>query len=99
MWGIMSHSQLRGHKIYYDNEWKYCDTNKPTVDTHRKCNKCKQDNRPDGHDACLGELDGVMNACCGHGVEREAYVQFKDGSRIGGLAACLYLETIKENKL
>lgn len=41
----------------------------------RKCGHCNLPNRSDGHDACLGELPGVMNACCGHG-KREPYVQF-----------------------
>lgn len=38
----------------------------------------------EGHDPCLGTLDGVSNACCGHGVTEEAYVQFGDGTIISG---------------
>lgn len=30
----------------------------------------------DGPDACIGLLDGVAFACCGHGVTRRAYVAF-----------------------
>lgn len=29
-----------------------------------------------GHDGCIGTLEGVMNACCGHGQDSCAYVQF-----------------------
>jgi hypothetical protein len=27
-----------------------------------------------GHDPCIGELSGVMNACCGHGETDMAYI-------------------------
>ena len=27
--------------------------------------------RPDGHDACLGEIPGAAAACCGHGVTED----------------------------
>lgn len=36
------------------------------------------------HDECLGWLDGTMNACCGHGNDDTAYVQFLDGSVVRG---------------
>jgi hypothetical protein len=32
----------------------------------------------------LGVLDGVVNACCGHGHIDEAYVQFVGGRRLAG---------------
>lgn len=40
-----------------------------------KCDKCKLTYGKEGHDACLGTLPGVMNACCGHGNVKYAYVQ------------------------
>lgn len=40
------------------------------------CNHCGLDRTPDGHDGCIGHLEGVMNACCGHGDTPCAYVQF-----------------------
>jgi len=38
----------------------------------------------------LGELKGFMNACCGHGIAREAYIQFLDGFSIHGEDAVVY---------
>jgi len=50
-------------------------TNITTVGfTH--CNHCNLDPTKEGHDACLGTLPNVMNACCGHGDVNLAYVQF-----------------------
>jgi hypothetical protein len=31
------------------------------------CSECHQW-VPEGHDLCLGEIEGVSHACCGHGV-------------------------------
>lgn len=48
------------------------------------CRECDEYPTKDGYDNCVGELPVaiVMNACCGHGVEGAAYVQFWDGRRI-----------------
>ena len=35
-------------------------------------------------DSCLGALPGVANACCGHGIRSEAYIQFTNGVTIRG---------------
>lgn len=35
------------------------------------------------HDPCLGELPGVLEACCGHGDPSAAYVLHTDGRREG----------------
>lgn len=41
------------------------------------CGYCGLSRTPEGYDGCIGELKGgVMNACCGHGDDRCAYVQF-----------------------
>lgn len=40
------------------------------------CGHCDLKRTPKGHDGCVGKLDGVMNACCGHGETTQAYVQF-----------------------
>jgi len=58
------------------DEWFYVDTQTPTAGFERPCGHCGKKNTDEGHDACLGTLPGVMNACCGHGKAREAYVQF-----------------------
>lgn len=39
------------------------------------CGYCGLDRTEQGHDGCIGELKGVMNACCGHGQTSTAYVQ------------------------
>jgi len=39
----------------------------------------------EGHDGCLGTLPGpIMNACCGHGNWKIAYIQYWDRPRIHG---------------
>lgn len=40
------------------------------------CGHCGLKRTPEGHDGCIGTLEGVMNACCGHGEDKVAYVQF-----------------------
>lgn len=81
-------AHLRGHAIYWDGEtWRYADTDETTVDSERPCGHCGLADTPEGHDGCLGTLPGVRNACCGHGEERCAYIQFDDGRRVGGKEA------------
>lgn len=41
-----------------------------------KCGHCGLHRTEQGHDGCIGTLEGVMNACCGHGEKSVAYVQF-----------------------
>ncbi len=71
----MTHSHVRGHKVYYIPEqiiWKYLDNNEIVdLDNERSCKKCKCYPTPKGYDACLGYLPNVDHACCGHGVEPE----------------------------
>lgn len=45
------------------------------------CAHCKMRCGPSGDDPCIGHVGTpgeVMNACCGHGGEASAYVQFWD---------------------
>lgn len=78
-------SKLRGHDIVFeDDEWLYVDTKTPTVNNERDCGFCGKSDTSDGHDGGLGELPDVMNACCGHGVVDEAYIQYWDESCIRG---------------
>lgn len=74
----------RGHRIELRGDaWVYSDTGAPVAsDPDRPCGHCRRPNRPDGHDACLGELAAVMNACCGHGDPAGAYVQISIGGRL-----------------
>ena len=49
------------------------------------CGKCKKGPTKEGHDGCLGILPGpIMNACCGHGNDDQAYIQYWGGKRIAG---------------
>lgn len=49
------------------------------------CAKCKKGSTKEGHDGCLGTLPGlIMNACCGHGDDHQAYIQYWGGKRIAG---------------
>lgn len=74
----------RGHKYHYDGKKTevYADTGEST-DTERPCKRCGQMPTPDGHDACIGHLPGVIGACCGHGVE-VGYITFEDGTILRG---------------
>ncbi len=77
----MSTSALRGHSIeYVDGEWCYVDDGTPTIGSDRPCGKCGRERTSEGHDACLGTIPGVMNACCGHGGSTRPYMQLLDGS-------------------
>ncbi len=81
---------LRGYKIHkVGNEWFFDDTAQPTAKTWRRrpCGYCGKHNTIDEHDGCLGVLPNVANACCGHGQEKDAYLQFNDGSSVFGKEA------------
>ena len=73
----MIKSYSRGHEIYYDGKiWRYTD-NKETVNNMRPCKRCGRIPTKEGYDACLGHIEGVKSACCGHGVE-EPYVVYEN---------------------
>jgi len=83
----MAKSKYRGRDIETtkDNTWIFSDTKQDvSEDAYCKCGHCGLEATVEDHDGCLGTLVGVVNACCGHGVESEAYVQFADGSCIRG---------------
>lgn len=85
--------RLRGHAIYWDSEqWRYSDTSEPTIANERDCGQCGLANTPEGHDGCLGTLPEVKNACCGHGDQSDAYIQFEDGRLVGGRDAVMLFE-------
>ena len=73
-----------GHKILYiDDMWIYEDTREEINSVEpRPCVKCNA-LPADGHDACIANLPGVKNACCGHGVKR-GYVHFENDRVIRG---------------
>ena len=61
------------------------------------CAKCGKEPTPEGHDGCIGMLtnNAVMNACCGHGQDNLAYVQFWDKPKISGQEAISYINRNK----
>jgi len=66
---------VRGHRVVYDEDreqWLWADTLLPSYhdDSSRPCARCGKPPTIEGHDACLGHLDGVDGACCGHGREQ-----------------------------
>lgn len=84
---IMSNSTFRGYRIQWsDGQYVFCDTGDSVKETWegRPCGHCHQYSTTEGHDACLGTLPNVMNACCGHGELHDAYVQFSDGVLVQG---------------
>ena len=92
----MPKSTHRGHEIAnFGNGWYYADTGEPVASTPKPCGHCGKGDAPEGHDACLGTLPGVMNACCGHGDIKEAYVQFPDASCIRGEEAIKFFKDSK----
>ena len=95
-------SKFGGHDIEYrNNEWVYAASGIPTMGNWDKipCGNCDKMLTAEGHDGCLGTLPGVMNACCGHGDIEEAYIQFLDGSIIGGESAVIILEELKIHRI
>lgn len=93
---------LRGHEIEFVNgKWRYIDTKEPTATNWNKrpCGYCGLHNTIEGHDACLGTLPGVMNACCGHGDDECAYVQFLDCHSVHGKDGRVILEVLKKYSL
>ena len=57
---------------------------KPAPVPLRKCGTCGADVGPDRPDACFGMLPGVIDACCGHGFRRRAYLHWANGLIIRG---------------
>jgi hypothetical protein len=62
-----------------NNDWIASPTNK----RKRICAKCRQPRSKQGHDPCIANLPGVLDACCGHGVG-DGYIMFVDGRIIRG---------------
>lgn len=97
----MKKSKIRGYGIEYrDNQWFFSDNGEPTKGTweNRPCGHCGKANTAEGHDGCLGALSGLMNACCGHGNTRDAYVQYPDGKTVHGKKAVKIQNGLKSKK-
>ncbi|HAT4161936.1 hypothetical protein ACSXAB_07085 [Clostridium perfringens] len=71
-------SYERGHEIFFDGiDWRYSD-NKKIINGKRACKKCGMLPTKEGYDACLKEINGVISACCGHGVEKGYVIKRAD---------------------
>lgn len=83
-------SQINGNKIHLNGEpgeWFYED-GISTKSGKRPCPVCKKMPTEEGHDGCLKELPGVLNACCGHGVQ-EGYIHFENGVILRFILTCV----------
>ena len=68
---MVAKSYQQGHEIIFDKgqgRWVYSD-NGELASIVRPCKKCGKFPTLEGYDACLGHLDGIKSACCGHGVD------------------------------
>lgn len=75
--------------------------------TPERCGHCGLIATPEGHDGCLGDLSPhVKNACCGHGNDSAAYIQFDgerysddpNANRVAGFAAVALQNILKREK-
>jgi hypothetical protein len=94
---MTSRSKWRGHAIEHPG-WVYSDTGEPVANGKRACGHCHKPPTADDHDACLGTLPGVMNACCGHGVSEDAYVQMNDRSTLRGEPAKEFIRRLLDER-
>ncbi len=88
----------RGHKIQLRKGiWYFHDTN-INIESFKNiyCGYCGRHQTKNGHDGCIGILKNVMNACCGHGIDDEAYIQYLDGVCVRGKEALIIIN--KTNK-
>lgn len=78
---MSARSNQRGHPIIWrDGQWVY-ENDGTSITEERPCIRCGEMPTVEGYDACLGHIEGVSSACCGHGVGGP-YVMPSDGSRI-----------------
>lgn len=88
---MTAHGYFRGHPVHWDESaqgWRYEDGGRAGFGEEvRPCAACGLTFQGSNHgepDPCLGDLPGVDNACCGHGVRDEAYVRFTNGVVLRG---------------
>jgi len=81
---MVAGTRFRGHAAYTcDNgkHWYYSDNGEMAVDARRgivnerPCIKCGRMSGPEGYDACLGFIEGVSGACCGHGIQKPMFME------------------------
>ncbi|KZX13492.1 hypothetical protein [Methanobrevibacter filiformis] len=74
----------RGHEVIIQwpigKEDVYADT-REIADESRPCTKCGQMPTSEGHDSCIGYVEGADYVCCGHGKEH-GIIMLKNGRNI-----------------
>lgn len=96
---------FRGHRAFWDGEnWRYSDTGEIAgfgyeVRPCKKCGRLFEGSNVGKPDPCLGNLPGVKNACCGHGVAKESYICFTNGLIIRGFVVEQEQKALKEYKM
>lgn len=81
---------FRGNQIEKsEDQYIYSDTKEPVSSTwlEKPCGYCGLNFTKEGHDGCLKTIPNVINACCGHGNEIDAYIQYETGKIIQGKEA------------
>jgi hypothetical protein len=80
---MTAHAKKRGHPIIYSGKWKYAEgPQRGKYGRERPCTHCHAVSRD--YDVCLGQLEGVATACCGHGQVDDAYIVFDTGEELRG---------------
>ncbi len=81
----------RGHPtVWKEEKWLFADTLEPLPRYGGKkrpcvrCGKTFEGSNVGDTDPCLGDLPGIDNACCGHGVPELAYIRFTNGVVLKG---------------
>ncbi len=67
-------SYSRGHKTNFEDRWIF--ENGEEI-YERPCVRCNRLPTEEGYDNCLGYIEGVKSACCGHGIEK-GFIQKED---------------------
>lgn len=68
---MVAYTYQRGHKIEFKTDaktWVYSD-DLSSIDAERPCVRCGKMPTLLGHDSCLGHIEHITSACCGHGIE------------------------------
>lgn len=78
----------RGHEIvaFTDKQWRWARSGRwikyGSGPDDPPCNLCGREPTSEGYDACLGEVEGAISACCGHGYT-DGHVTYLRGFRFG----------------
>lgn len=68
---------VMGHEVFTNDCGSWYDDGERFTDD-RPCIRCHLIKEPDDPDPCVGYLPGATAVCCGHGIEGEAYIVWKE---------------------